>query len=1199
MGYTPEQEKCVERLVGPVDVSAGAGSGKTFTLTQRIAYALQNHESGVTDIDQVVAITFTKAAAAELKSRVRSTLRAQGMFEQASKVDSAWISTIHGMCSRILRANALEIGIDPGFSVMEDSSEILDQAMEEVLEELRGKEYGGYEQLFEAYHMVAKGDNDVTIPKMLDVLLNEAHALPRGFNDIHLVVSQDEPSALVRQLIGIYEEALALMDELKESAAQAKNKHICEQALDVLHALVQRENALDMPQLREALDSCLCVGANCGSGAQKETIKELQAAYYQVVMRVLFAESSRIFKQLVQLARKVDKRFAQKKRSLAVFDNADLVHKTYEALQNPQIHAQYKDKFRLVMIDEFQDTDALQLSIVRKLSGEGQRYLCTVGDAQQSIYRFRGADVSLYRSYQQHLFDPSVKEAGGDPCSLRLTRNFRSHGDILAFVKRVCSQQSVFGKDFLDLQAVYDGAKYRAQGQFPRVFVDITQRHKGTSAEVGAQKDAVAAQAQRVAEYFERMHTAGHALSEMVLLLGSTFFADLYAQAIRQAGFDCVISGGSLFSKSDEAKHMMLLCRALVNFKDTQALTNVLMGPLFQLSAAELLELSSVWDEEAQMQVKCSVDAGLARCYKAARVGAPAAALGESAGEGVGAGATQEGATQEGAPVFSPACIHAAKLLYAARAQLKTRPLSSVLLRLLWQSGAFVRLQAQGAQGTASMGNYMKALRLIEKIQDEGVAGPASVTQKYCSTIEAGMKEAPGALNVHEQQAIRIMTIHASKGLEFPIVALADFQGKPHANNLFIARFQGTTYSTLFFKSVKIGTKPFGVKNQRELVGEEEELSVQALGRGDAFKNQVLLERHAAQEELEEAQRKFYVGATRAKEALGIFMTAQENDDPAAMFPYTYGDVVRALFPDSGLAPVGESRVDYGGSEPALVRCQWLEMPVEGEGEVAGEGGAGEAAATSEVASRLFFELPSHEPLNVVYYQPCCNQGLFSYSSLTGEQVSYAELEGLWDASESQEDMRASALRAAASDEDKATSFGLALHRACQLGFVTSEQVAHDQLECIAKAYEVNDVARLRAAHERWVASAANKRAKAMSVQLPEYPFTLQFAETDQALEGVFDLLCFDEAHENAYVVDYKTGGKAQETPLQLHEKHGLQAMCYAYALLSQGVLQVDMDFVRVEQNDPAGADSLQTVAFHFDQGDKQHLQEVIALRCS
>ncbi len=524
------------------------------------------------------------------------------------------------------------------------------------------------------------------------------------------------------------------------------------------------------------------------------------------------------------------------------------------------------------------------------------------------------------------------------------------------------------------------------------------------------------------------------------------------------------------------------------------------------------------------------------------------------------------------------------------------------------------------------MGNYMKALRLIEKIQDEGVAGPAFVTQKYCSTIEAGMKEAPGALNVHKQQAIRIMTIHASKGLEFPIVALADFQGKPHANNLFISRFQGTTYSTLFFKSVKIGTKPFGAKNQRELVGEEEELSVQALEGGDTFKNQVLLERHAAQEELEEAQRKFYVGATRAKEALGIFMTAQENDDPAAVFPYTYGDVVHALFPDSGIVPVGESRVDYGGSEPALVRCQWFEMPLEGEGEAASAGvevadeaatvaagaheGAGEAvaasaggeaaaAAASEAAPRLFFELPLREPLNVVYYQPRCNQGLFSYSSLTGEQVTYAELEGLWDASESQEDMRAPALRAVASDEDKATSFGLALHRACQLGFVASEQVAHDQLECIAKTYEVNDVARLRAAHERWVASAANKRAKAMSVQLPEYPFTLQFAETNQALEGVFDLLCFDETHENAYVVDYKTGGKAQETPQQLHEKHGLQAMCYAYALLSQGVLQVDMDFVRVEQNDPAGADSLQTVAFHFDQGDKQHLQEVIALRCS
>ena len=110
----PQQLQVVKTLDRPLFVSAGAGSGKTFTLTRRIVYALSS-ESGpfVEHLDQVLAITFTKDAAAEIRDRVRRALIDEGMDEEALAVDDAWISTIHGMCSRILRAHALELGIDP------------------------------------------------------------------------------------------------------------------------------------------------------------------------------------------------------------------------------------------------------------------------------------------------------------------------------------------------------------------------------------------------------------------------------------------------------------------------------------------------------------------------------------------------------------------------------------------------------------------------------------------------------------------------------------------------------------------------------------------------------------------------------------------------------------------------------------------------------------------------------------------------------------------------------------------------------------------------------------------------------------------------------------------------------------------------------------------------------------------------------
>ncbi|MEG2850456.1 MAG: UvrD-helicase domain-containing protein, partial [Raoultibacter sp.] len=110
--FTDAQRQSVEHLEGPLFISAGAGSGKTFTLQQRIAYAL-SPQSGpaLSSIDEVLAITFMEKAAAEIKARVRSALRAEGLFEEALKVDGAWISTIHGMCSRILHENALECGL--------------------------------------------------------------------------------------------------------------------------------------------------------------------------------------------------------------------------------------------------------------------------------------------------------------------------------------------------------------------------------------------------------------------------------------------------------------------------------------------------------------------------------------------------------------------------------------------------------------------------------------------------------------------------------------------------------------------------------------------------------------------------------------------------------------------------------------------------------------------------------------------------------------------------------------------------------------------------------------------------------------------------------------------------------------------------------------------------------------------------------
>ena len=143
-GLNERQARIARTLDEPLFVEAGAGSGKTFTLTQRVAWALSPGSGAdgrpfLEDLSQVLVITFTEAAAREIRERVRSTLRRAGMAEAALAVDDAWIMTINGMCSRILHRYALDLGLDPDFSVVVNSDEeaLVAQAMEDVMSEAR------------------------------------------------------------------------------------------------------------------------------------------------------------------------------------------------------------------------------------------------------------------------------------------------------------------------------------------------------------------------------------------------------------------------------------------------------------------------------------------------------------------------------------------------------------------------------------------------------------------------------------------------------------------------------------------------------------------------------------------------------------------------------------------------------------------------------------------------------------------------------------------------------------------------------------------------------------------------------------------------------------------------------------------------------------------------------------------------------
>ncbi|MDO4502574.1 MAG: UvrD-helicase domain-containing protein [Coriobacteriia bacterium] len=1227
--YTPEQEKCVECLIGPVDVSAGAGSGKTFTLTQRIAHALVEPGTGVDDIDQICAITFTEKAAAELKGRVRSTLRAQGLFDQAGKVDDAWISTIHGMCSRILHASALDLGLDPKFQVLgeKEGEELLAAAVDAVLSEQKEQGADDFTLLMREYPFYASM-NEPCLSGLLAQMISTASGLPGGFDDLVACQKREQPSALAKRLLLAFGDLQAAYATLKPGKTNDKAQQDIEQGIQALEEYLA-SGSQDLGDLTKALDQCVVV-RKCGTAVQKEACDECRAEHYAVLADFAMLRGGLLLEQLIALARKADAAFTQMKRDSAMLDNNDLIRETLRALDLPQIHDRFKDKFRLVMVDEFQDTDAMQIAIVKHLCGPDMRYLCTVGDAQQSIYGFRGADVAVYRAHQRSLDDPQLQEQAS-PSKLMLSRNFRSHGDVLAFVKQVCQQKRVFGDGFLDLAAVYDGAGYKAPE--PRIQLELISTPAGAKAKEEARRQA---QARRIADYFQRMHEGGHALSDMVLLLGSTTHADMYAQAVRNLGFDCIIAGGSLFARAPEVQAAAILLGAVANPRDGQLAFQALTCPAFALSAADLLQLGTFVDEETLRPGRRSLGGGLRQLARELK-------------EGV---------------VLSPALEHAVQVMAKAQAGLRLRPLHEVLLGVLLDSGWVARLQARGAEGAAVLGNLMKAVRMVRQLEEDTTLGPVSIARRFRAQVEEGMKEAPGALNAQGQDAVRIMTIHASKGLEFPVVALAEFDRAPREGALVVRRVGEHTYATLKPATRKVAGKdsPEGaalkaVREQVDLWRGEEPVSEAMLQDADAGTFRGLLVAEAQQAEREEAQRLFYVGATRAKEALCVFMTVKESkSNPEGPYGGLIGDIRAALFGAEEF-PWESTTVEYGGSEPALFTV----TPVDGEASVdpatdltAGESNPASAAGMAGPGAEQIL-LPQVMPLQVLdaHLQEKDDAGLFSYSSIAsaahakGDDATFGAVDGMADleigasdaaasegssdeavvANPSDQDLRPWEELAAApmgfrdeeegdapdsfnvaptADADKATEFGSALHRLCQLAALAGPEAARAQVVPACRTYGVADRSRLAAALERWLGSTVYARARQFARVQPELPFCLQVeAESGESdsragvLQGEIDLLCTaapgQAAGGPALVVDYKTGGHAGETSEQLKKKHALQAQCYALAVLSGGQESVELVFARVERDDPAGEDSLQTVCYAFDQADVPELRRIVS----
>lgn len=765
----PQREAAAARGCDLV-VTAGAGSGKTRTLVARYLTLLCD---GLAP-SQVAAITFTEKAAREMRDRARSALHllVQGQTEESAPdgrwveleaaMDGARIGTIHSLCAEILRAHPAEAGIDPQFAVLDDNqaAQLRAEAVEAALAwavdqpELR--------PLFTLF--TTSGLNvlltgllqqrlDVS-PLAFDPRLSQAEverALDRFLED-------EGMCGVIREL----EEARAA-DRL---AAEAGDK-LAPQVADLLERMAEARAARAAGQVCESAQYLFLarrknMAGNVGKkGRIKEAVADLRARYEELLGGWLGGGQSTdplpdpLFEaQVLEAAPLVGRLFAQavslyrqsldERRSL---DFDDLEDKALRLLQLPGVAARWQVGLGAVLVDEFQDTNARQRGIVEALCGIGSNgrdgtssavelagRLFVVGDARQSIYRFRGADVTVFTGLREE-----VMGRGGR--AVELDRTFRAHAALLettgALLRRIMGDQPdphrPYAIPFAPLVAEHSLPRGSKNGVVPaEPYVECL---------IGLGEDAGSGRATAARALVNRLielRRSGEIESwgDVALLFRTSTAFPVYEAALEEGGIPFVTVAGRGFYDRPEVRDLVNMLRVLADPWDDQALAGMLRSPAFGVSDPGLYRL------------RCPDGCGSPRpdyrsLYAALR--GPLDMLDDS---------------------DRSRAARAAGLLEALVPWVDRLPVTELLRRLVEQTDYRAILAGAGS----------RLWRNVDKLLSDARASGLVRLRAFLEYLEVlrdvGAREGEAASEA--EGALRLMTIHKSKGLEFKVVVLAD-----------------------------------------------------------------------------------------------------------------------------------------------------------------------------------------------------------------------------------------------------------------------------------------------------------------------------------------------------------------------------------------------------------------------------------------
>lgn len=774
MQFTGEQQAAVHIHDKNLIVVASAGTGKTRVLVERYLQLLEANPAW--PIKSLVAITFTREAAFEMRHRLRLELerRAENTrdpvwLRHLSEMDSARIDTIHGLCASILRANAAQAGIDPKFDVLDEieASILLENAVEEAL----ASSDPALLALFSFYD-ADKILSSITRQDLVSLALPDEAPNP----DALLQIWREQWSEEVlraRQRLFQREDVQQVMDAAGYPADD-KLGALYQQYQAYFASIAAEDDAESIWQLIAECHSRGKVG-NVGSAAswgdaqtKKEAAGLLRGARDRLKglldevggpLGELDAQSAQLLPLWIGLLKKVQGAYRKLKMERALVDFDDLERLTAQVLSQEHIRQRYREaEFNHLLVDEFQDTNDRQWQIIRAL-GDLDRggALFAVGDPKQSIYGFRGADVSVFNRVR----DQVARDANGK--ELSLSTSFRSHRRLIAQFNGLFNVILVRDDDspVADFQVQFDKPMTAFREDSPKdAPIEVLLLEKQKREQDGKPKNIPADEmrgweASEIARHikalidsqrlvFDREHGGSRPIryGDIAILFQAMSKISIYEDCFKTRGIPFLTIAGRGYYDRQEVWDMLDLLRCLHNPLDNLSLAAALRSPLFGFSDDLLFALRLMKDPDP-------VSSKPLPLWTAMRI----AQISEV-----------PGIADEDQRLLK----FAADTLDELRQIAGRVTIFELLGRALTATG-YLSILTGLPDGARRRGNVEKLLQLAE---DSGKITLGKFSRFLADLSSREIRE--GEVLVAAGNAIRLMTVHASKGLEFPMVILAD-----------------------------------------------------------------------------------------------------------------------------------------------------------------------------------------------------------------------------------------------------------------------------------------------------------------------------------------------------------------------------------------------------------------------------------------